>query len=73
MDDFAPDRIAQIDPTLKKLYDKRQQLENLLAYMDGRPEAEDLLKRAMEDETFLKSLGDAPAPEGEGGGEGGDS
>lgn len=67
MDDFAPDKIAQNDPTLQKLYARRQQLENLLSYMDGRPDAEKLLKRAMEDETFLKSLAEAPKPDDAGG------
>ena len=63
MDDFSPDHIAENDATLKKLFDSRKQLESLLAYVDGKPDAEETLKKILHDENLLKSLAAAPKPE----------
>lgn len=65
MDDFSPAAIArQVEP-LKELMDARNELSNLVTYMDGKPGAEELVAKAMADPTLLKSLAAAPAPEGE--------
>ncbi len=56
MDDFSPGAIArQIEP-LRKLMEARQQLSNLITYMDGKTGAEALVERIMNDPELLKSL-----------------
>ncbi len=62
MDDFTPGAIAaQVEP-LKKLLDARNELSNLITYMDGKPGAEELVAKAMADPALLQSLAAAPAP-----------
>ncbi|TDR78358.1 type VI secretion system contractile sheath small subunit [Paludibacterium purpuratum] len=61
MDDFAPDAIArQVEP-LRKLLEARQQLNNLLSYIDGKTGAEELIAQLLNDPTLLKSLSQLPA------------
>jgi type VI secretion system protein ImpB len=48
MDDFLPDRIAQLDPRLRELYARRQQLEQLLALIETKPRAEEALARLLD-------------------------
>lgn len=62
MDDFSPAAIARKIAPLKALLDARNELSNLVTYMDGKPGAEDLVAKAMADPALLKSLAAAPAP-----------
>jgi type VI secretion system protein ImpB len=50
------------------LLEARNQLSNLITYMDGRTGAEDLIANLLKDPALLQSLASAakPAPEGEG-------
>lgn len=67
MDDFSPAAIArQIEP-LRKLMEARQQLSNLLTYMDGKTGAEALVERIMGDPELLKSLAAQAKPAEEAG------
>ena len=62
MDDFSPGAIAQKVEPLRELMEARNQLSNLATYMDGKPGAEDLLAKTMNDEALLKSLAAQAAP-----------
>jgi len=63
MDDFSPGAIAAKVEPLKKLMEARQELSNLMSYMDGKPGAEELIAETMRNPELLKSLAAAPAPE----------
>lgn len=56
MKSFSPDEIAKNVPVLKKLLDARNQLQNLLSYMDADRDIESLVARLRSDENLLKSL-----------------
>ena len=56
MDDFSPGAIARKVEPLRKLLEARQQLSNLVTYMDGKTGAEQLVERIMNDPELLKSL-----------------
>lgn len=62
MDDFSPAAIARKVEPLKALLDARNELSNLMTYMDGKPGAEELLTEALANPELLKSLAAAPAP-----------
>src|SRR5262245_25530077 len=61
MDDFSPAAVARKVDALGKLLEARQQLSNLITYMDGKSGAEDLLAKVLQDEALLKSLAVQPA------------
>src|SRR6267378_4444849 len=63
MDDFSPAAIARKVDALNKLLQTRQQLANLLTYMDGKGKAEDLIGKLLQDPELLKSLAAAPKPD----------
>jgi type VI secretion system protein ImpB len=63
MDDFTPAAIAAKVEGLNKLLDARQQLSNLVTYMDGKGGAEDLIGKVLNDPALLQSLTAAPKPE----------
>jgi len=63
MDDFSPAAIARKVAGLDKLLETRQQLSNLLTYMDGKSGAESLMSRVLKDPTLLQALASAPKPE----------
>ena len=63
MDDFSPAAIARKVDALGKLLDTRQQLSNLLTYMDGKTGAEDLISKVLKDPALLQSLASAPKPQ----------
>ena len=44
---------------LRQLLESRQQLANLLTYMDGKTGAEELISQVIKDPALLKSLADA--------------
>ncbi len=56
MDDFSPAAIANKVEPLRKLLEARQQLSNLVTFMDGKTGAEELVERIMHDPELLKSL-----------------
>ncbi|WP_372890912.1 type VI secretion system contractile sheath small subunit [Rhodosalinus sp.] len=64
MDDFSPGAVAEQVEPLKKLMDARNELNNLMTYMDGKPGAEELVAKAMNDPDLLKTLAARPAPDG---------
>jgi len=67
MDDFSPGAIAEKVEPLKALLDARNQLSNLISYMDGKPGAEELIAKIMADPALLATLAAAPAPAAEAG------
>ena len=54
MGDFAPDKIAQQVPALNELLKMRQQLEQLLSYMDGKVDAEKRIAQLLNNEPLLQ-------------------
>jgi type VI secretion system protein ImpB len=56
MDDFSPAAIARKVDSLNKLLEARQQLQNLVTYMDGKTGAEELIAKLMADPALLGSL-----------------
>ncbi len=62
MDDFSPAAIARKVGALNELLTARQQLANLVTYMDGKAGAEELIEKLLADPTLLKSLAAAPKP-----------
>jgi type VI secretion system protein ImpB len=63
MDDFSPAAVARKVEGLNKLLEARQQLSNLITYMDGKAGAGDLIAKVLADPTLLKTLTDAPKGE----------
>lgn len=63
MDDFSPAAVAAKVDGLKQLLEARQQLSNLVTYMDGKTGAEDLIAKVLNDPTLLQSLAAAPKPQ----------
>jgi type VI secretion system protein ImpB len=56
MDDFSPAAIARQVPAMAKLLQAREQLSNLLKYMDGKAAAEDGLKKLLADPQLMAAL-----------------
>lgn len=63
MDDFSPAAIAQKVGALDELLKARQQLANLVTYMDGKSGAEALIGKLMRDPALLQQLAAAPKPQ----------
>lgn len=57
MEDFGPAAVARQVPALAKLLEARNQLSNLLRYMDGKVDAEAKLKKLLSDKELLAALG----------------
>jgi type VI secretion system protein ImpB len=64
MDDFSPAAVARKVDALAKLLEARQQLSNLITYMDGKTGAEELLAKVLADPALLNTLAAAKKPEG---------
>ena len=62
MDDFSPAAIARKVGALDELLKARQQLANLVTYMDGKSGAEELIGKVMHDPALLQWLAAAPKP-----------
>ncbi len=62
MDDFSPAAVARKVEPLRKLLDARTQLSNLLSYMDGKSNAEELLANVLKDPALLQALAATPKP-----------
>ena len=65
MDDFSPAAIARKVDALSKLLEARQQLANLITYMDGKSGAEELLNRLLQDPALLQTLASSKNPQAE--------
>jgi type VI secretion system protein ImpB len=63
MDDFSPAAVARKVDGLNKLLEARNQLSNLITYMDGKAGAEELIAQVLNDPELLKSLAAAPKPD----------
>jgi type VI secretion system protein ImpB len=66
MDDFSPAAIAKKVGALNKLLEARQQLQNLVTYMDGKGGAEELVGRLMNDPSLLSSMAASAKPADDG-------
>ena len=70
IDDFSPGKVAKSIPALAKLLEARQQLNDLMLYMDGKDGAQELLDRLLKDPALLQAMsaakleekGDSAAP-----------
>jgi type VI secretion system protein ImpB len=62
MDDFSPAAVAKSVEPLNKLLTARQQLANLIAYMDGKSGAEDVLQKLLADPALLQAVANTPRP-----------
>lgn len=62
MDDFSPAAVARKVDSLSKLLDARQQLQNLVTYMDGKTGAEELVAKVLADPALLSSLASSAKP-----------
>lgn len=71
MEDFSPAAVARQVPSLNKLLEAREQLTNLLRYMDGKVAASDQIKALLQDPQLMEALKaklaepEADKPEGE--------
>jgi len=65
MDDFSPAAVASKVDALNKLLEARQQLANLITYMDGKTGAEELVSQLLQDPTLLKTLASTKNPSDE--------
>ena len=67
MADFEPAAVARQVPAVAKLLEARQQLANLVRYMDGKVAAEESLRKLLADPHLMAALKDrAPDAGGEG-------
>jgi type VI secretion system protein ImpB len=63
MDDFSPGQVARNVEPLAKMLTARQELANLIAYMDGKTGAEDVLQKLLADPALLQAVASTPKPE----------
>lgn len=56
MEDFTPGGVAKQVPATAKLLDARQQLSDLLAYMDGKDKAEGVIDQLLKNPDLLSTL-----------------
>ncbi|MDR3509163.1 MAG: type VI secretion system contractile sheath small subunit [Caulobacteraceae bacterium] len=70
LEDFTPGAIARNTPALAKLLEARQQLNDLMLYMDGKDGAQNLLDKVLKDPELMKALSEAKKPSDDAGSEG---
>jgi type VI secretion system protein ImpB len=63
IDDFSPGAVARKVDALNQLLTARNQLSNLVTYMDGKSGAEELVAKLLHDPALLKTLASAPKPQ----------
>ena len=63
MDDFSPAAVARKVDGLRQMLEAREQLANLVTYMDGKTNAEELIAKMLQDPALLKSLAEKAKPE----------
>ena len=61
MADFTPAAVARQVPATAKLLEAREQLANLLRYLDGKVAAEDQLKKLLNDPQLMTALNERAA------------
>ncbi|MEL6205802.1 MAG: type VI secretion system contractile sheath small subunit [Pseudomonadota bacterium] len=61
MEDFTPEAIARKVEPLRKLLEAREELSNLVTYMDGKSGAEELIAKVMKDPDLMAALKDQAA------------
>ncbi len=61
--DFTPDAVARKIEPLRKLLEAREQLSNLLSYIDGKDGAEQLVARLLKDPALREALAQSPKAE----------
>jgi len=66
LEEFSPAAIARKIGALNQLLQARNQLSNLVTYMDGRTGAEDLIANLLKDPALLQALSAAPNPDATG-------
>jgi type VI secretion system protein ImpB len=66
MDDFSPAAVARKVDALSKLLTAREQLSNLLSYMDGKSGAEKAIGEMLKDPALLQAMVAAPKAKDEG-------
>jgi type VI secretion system protein ImpB len=66
LDDFSPAAVARKVDALGKLLSAREQLANLITYMDGKTGAEELLAKVLQDPALLQTLAASAKPAQEG-------
>jgi type VI secretion system protein ImpB len=62
LEDFSPAAIARNVPVLQQLLEARTELANLIAYMDGKSGAEELIAGLIGDPQALAQLASPPQP-----------
>jgi type VI secretion system protein ImpB len=62
MDDFSPAAVVKKVAGLDKVLEARQQLANLIPYMDGKTGAEELIAKLINDPALLQSLAASAKP-----------
>ena len=65
MDDFSPAAVARKVDALNKLLEAREQLANLITYMDGKTGAEELVSKLLRDPALLQTLATTKNPKDE--------
>lgn len=63
MEEFTPGAVAKKVPALAALLETRQQLNDLMVYMDGKDGAQDLLDKLMKDPELMKAVSAARSSE----------
>jgi type VI secretion system protein ImpB len=63
LDDFSPAAVARKVDVLNRLLEARTQLSNLIAYMDGKSGAEELIVQLLNDPALLQALATTPKSE----------
>lgn len=66
MEDFSPAAVTTKVDSLKHIMEARQQLSNLLSYMDGKSGAEELINKILQDPALLKALSEKAKKAGDG-------
>ena len=56
MNDFSPGAVARNTPALAKLLETREQLNDLMLYMDGKDGAQELLDKVLRDPELMSAL-----------------
>src|SRR4051812_38153744 len=64
LEDFNPAKVARQVPAMATLLEAREQLANLLRYMDGKVAAEDQLKKLLADPQLMAALNERAKREG---------
>ena len=71
IEDFSPGAVAKSVPALAALLEQRQQLNDLMLYMDGKDGAQELLDKLLKDPDLLKALAAAKSAKASGADEAG--